>query len=222
MRLRTNAEGNLGGTIATMTLLVALLGGCGGSPPRDPEAAPTTLTSERTGAPTSTASRTTTAAPTTPAPTTASRNERGNIPKDVGERAAIIDTQGVLAEFFVDAITVGGDCTGSQSTPSENGQFITLTMRVKTYPALANSFPPVFSLTQSEVDILDRQGVRQNSSFTEASLHCLAPQDQLPYDIGPSQTASGHIVVDSQYPMGYLVLSVSGVQGGWEYSFGGP
>lgn len=203
---------------STVAILVVLLGACGESTPEEPGAAPTATES---GVRTS-ASVTTAAEETTSATTTATRNERGNIPKVIGERAAIVDSTGTLAEFFVDAISVGDDCTGSQSTASENGQFVTLTVRVQTYPALADSFPPIFSLTQSEIDILDPQGVRQNSAFTEASLDCLAPQDQLPYDIGPGQTASGRIVVDSQYPAGYLVVSLGGVQGGWEYSFGNP
>lgn len=156
-----------------------------------------------------------------PSPT-ASRSERGNVVKTLGEGAGVTANNGdALVEFSVNAIEIDPGCTSEYATPPENGHFIVLDVAMQTFPELADAteIASSYSLSPHDMKVVAPNGTTSNASLATGSAYmCLANGEQFPSSLGPAEKAQGKIVLDSEVPSGVLVIGNYGA-GGWEYSF---
>lgn len=147
-------------------------------------------------------------------------SDRGFLVKDIGQWAGIDSEGGALVDFRVIDIETDFTCTSEWSEASANGQFVSLSIEVETYAALADEMFGEFMLTEYDLAVFDESGTRENDSTGNAYM-CLADSDQLPSMIGPGQKATGMLVIDTAVESGviaYESYSLDG-SGGWEWSF---
>lgn len=148
-------------------------------------------------------------------------NERGNLVKEIGQLAGLANPERndeITAEFAITAIEPNFQCTSSYSDPPANGNYIAITFEVQTYPAMADSYWKEWYMSPYDLKIISSDGTRENDSIGN-SYSCLSDADSLPTSLGPSERATGKIVLDSAYESGSLVLTVPSIQGAWEWQF---
>lgn len=196
--------------------IAALLAACGSSNVDD-NAASTTKQSATSEPPTTE----TTAAPTSSeAPST---NERGNVPKQIGEVGGISSEGrgGVLdvLSFTFDSIEVGRECSSSQAVAPENGQFIFVTMTLTGGDKLE---VPGISLNPNGFYIVDTTtGARDSNSITAATYGCVDYTERLPDQVTRNTTVTGLVILDTAVPSGSgaIVWSPDGSGTGWEITY---
>lgn len=153
------------------------------------------------------------------------RSERGNLIKVIGQGAGVSSavSKDQLADFVINSITPDAVCTGEYAQPPVNGHFIVLDVSIKTYPALAEESWPVFDLNPYNMKIVAPNGTTSNADLATASTYgCLPDAELLPSNgIGPAESLTGKMVLDSEVAAGTLVVT-NGPVGGWEYEFGTP
>lgn len=240
---------------ATAATALALSACQSGAPESTAEQAPAPVTVTVTAAPTNaepdteTASQTQGAAEATPASPTSEEpseaatdaapaqesdadfaeptiNDRGNLVKVVGQLAGIRDEDGnALAQFTLTDIQSDFECTSEYSEPSENGHYLALTFDVETFKELADDeWFNTFTMNEMEFTVFDTDGKRENDSTGNAWM-CLADNDRLPSEIGPSEKVTGMVVLDTAIKEGSVVFSTYGSDGavhGWEWNFPQP
>lgn len=147
-------------------------------------------------------------------------SERGNLVKKVGQLAGMNagNPDDVIAEFKTTAIETDVKCTAEFAQPAQNGHYIAITMEVQTTPKLAEqSISKALYFTPGDFKVIGPDGTRENDSLGN-SFGCLPDAELLPGEIGPGETASGKIVLDSAYTEGVLVFSPM-LDSGWEWEF---
>jgi hypothetical protein len=126
-----------------------------------------------------------------------------------------------LVEFVLTDIEVDFTCTSDWAEEPQNGTFVALTFEVETFPELGNDeWFGSFSMSSYDFTVFSPDGTRENDSDGN-SFMCLDEGDELPYDMGPGEKASGKIVLDTAHPSGVIVYSTysTGGEAGWEWSY---
>lgn len=147
---------------------------------------------------------------------------RGTLVKEIGEIAGLRDNNGNdIMTFTLTRIEPDYTCTSPFAEPSLNGNFIALTFDVQTTPALADwinngGMPPDFNPHYFRV--IDVDGTRENDSVGNG-IYCPSDSELLPATIGPAETISGKIVLDSKYSEGIIIYSPPADGLGWEWVF---
>ena len=205
--------------LALIALTVLLLTGCStaqtdAAPPEVESAKPATVT------PVPVPPMTAEPAEESPTAEAAPTSERGNLIMQVGEGAGWTENGEPLADFVINSITVDPVCTEPYAEPAENGHLIALDLSVETYPALAESLYPTFSLNPYMMKVIAPNGTTSNAELgTMASFSCLPDTVLLPAEgVGPAEKMTGNIVIDSEVPTGTLLVTADG-SNWWEYEF---
>lgn len=148
-------------------------------------------------------------------------NERGNIPKELGQRAGFgsqdwDDPAGVT--FSLDKVEIDPPCANTYATPPENGHTLLLHFRVATgdnpeYAKTTGSVLNPFNFFEITNDGLSEQA-RAGTCATEQG-------EQLPYNYGPNQKYKGTIEIVVPEASGTLVLTLPQMAngGGWEWHY---
>lgn len=125
-----------------------------------------------------------------------SLSPRGFIPKELGEAGGLLDGDEPVVEFALTEIRWDYQC-GEYASRSENGSFVGLHFDVEVFPAWADQDYTLGSFSMSEFDFqaFTGDGNRINDVGGSAFM-CAESSDELPYDIGPGQSASGWIILD--------------------------
>ena len=160
--------------------------------------------------------------PTTDAPTTPETSERGNIPKDLGDEAVLVDGNGdEAARFKVTKIETGYQCTSDIADKSANGQFVAIWMDVRTTKAIDfdsddSGVVPYFNTVDWEV--VDKSGETENDSEGNGP-YCARDADALPVQIEKAMHVKGVVVLDTAVKHGHLVFIQDYMDSGWEWDF---
>lgn len=153
------------------------------------------------------------------------RSDRGNLIKEIGQGAGVydLDSKDPLATFVVNAIEVDPVCNAEYAAdyPPENGHLLALDVSIETFPELAESDWPTFSLNPYSMKIVAPNGTTSNAELsTMATYNCFDDSVMVPSaGLGPAEKATGKIVLDSEVPAGTLIITQGGTIG-WEYEFG--
>lgn len=160
--------------------------------------------------------------PPTDAP---SLSPRGNVVKQIGEDAGIIDGNGErLVNFVVNSISTNVVCTEESVQPAENGLFVAVDVSVQTSPAMAepDALISTFDMSPSMFSAISPRGISSNADpGTFASFTCLDDSALLPSSIGPGENAEGIVLLDLEYPSGVLVFEDFHTGGSWEWKYPG-
>lgn len=197
---------------AVLGMITLLAAGCGGGTSTQ---AKSTLTLPPSGSAADSSSS---------APAGASKNARGNIVKQIGEKASLTAKQGGDDEILaltVDSITPDFKCDGSYIQPPEHGHFVAVNLRVSTGPGLSEA-SPYTTIDSNNFTYIDPQGITHSSSDagSMASFSCLKDGEMFTQDaLGDSQQYVGTVVLDEPGNTGTLVFKFPGAEGGWEYNF---
>ncbi|WP_299166991.1 hypothetical protein [uncultured Arthrobacter sp.] len=148
---------------------------------------------------------------------------RGNLVKEIGESAGIIDGNGVrLVNFSVNSITSDVQCTEEFAEPAENGLFVALDVTVQTSPEMAapDAFITTFEMSPWMFSAISPEGISSNASpETFASFTCLDDSVLLPSSIGPGENAQGIVLLDVQHPSGILIFEDFYTDSAWEWTY---
>lgn len=147
-------------------------------------------------------------------------SSRGNVVKEIGEPAFVVDGDDVQVTFTLKSAEVDYKCTSGMSDPPQNGQFVAFEFSMDV-ESDSNVVP---TLSEYELSIVGPDGTLENDSEGNAWL-CAADSATLPSEVGVGQKANGIIVLDTQYPEGTLIISGEAFgfyddEGAWEYSYG--
>lgn len=142
--------------------------------------------------------------PTEPAP---ELNSRGNLALEIGEAATIVGESGdVMAEFTLTEIQQGIECTLDYADEPGNGEFVGLYFEVEIMEAAAAEQYFYFDISAYDMRILDADGRRENDSVGNSYL-CLDVSEELPWDLGPGESAEGWVVLDTSVESGSIIYS---------------
>lgn len=152
------------------------------------------------------------------------KSPRGNIIKQIGEKATVATEGGegdVLVEFVVTDIETNAECTNEYADEAANGNYIVLTFEVETMSELANQeFVTSWNFNPYDFQVFDADGKRENDS-TGNAYSCLSDAESLPFDIGAGQTVEGKVALDSAFEEGFIAYVPMAMGAGWEWEFGG-
>ncbi|RZS37114.1 hypothetical protein EV193_106352 [Herbihabitans rhizosphaerae] len=172
-------------------------------PPEPPEERPTTRP-----APT-----------TTTTPSRPNSNQRGNVPKRVGEQDSLSDRQGnVAATFTLTKIEKDARCTNRYASKPENGHFVVLTFEVNTSQQYSKQVTPSV-LSSYEMSVLGPDGVTETNVHTAPTYGCRTGRTA-PYDLAPASKYVFEVVLDVKNTTGilqYRPILMRG-EGGWEWT----
>ncbi|QWF76932.1 hypothetical protein [Amycolatopsis sp. CA-230715] len=136
-------------------------------------------------------------------------NERGNVPKKLGDEVAIGS-----AKFVVDKIDIDPKCGKYMPKRPAGKHSVVLHVRVTTGPDEAANRDLGAVLSPYGVKTIGSDGVTVNSMGGS----CADISGVLPPSIGPNQRAQGTVDVETTAPHGILILQGYG-ETGWEYSY---
>jgi hypothetical protein len=149
------------------------------------------------------------------------RNERGNIPVQVGEEAAIRasnEADGApMLTLEVEEIAIDPVCDDDSEVPPENGHYVALLLRASATP----EFDPrvVTSINDFDFHIIGSDGSTYEVA-TDAGRACFGPPRLLQnMRIGPGADYEGWMVLDAPVDSGALVYAPGGETNGWEWQF---
>lgn len=165
------------------------------------------------------------AASSTAAPSSAdaepARNERGNIPMQVGDAVPVVRSAAPgappLLTLTVDKIVVDAPCQEDFQDPPENGHFVALLMRATAAADFDPKTPASFTDTDFHVIGPDGNTV---PSVSDTAGDCIE-FERLIHNmrIGPDQEYVGWMVLDTPVTSGALVYAPGGATTGWEWQF---
>lgn len=143
---------------------------------------------------------------------------RGNVVKEAGQWAGLIYNGDTTVDFRFTAIEVDPECTGEYVQEPERGHFIALDVEVETYKELSNS-DGTFQLAGNYFKTIGADGITSIDGNTSASSYSCFPESAyLPGDLGPTEKATGKIVLDTSDTSGVLIYS-HGPGPGWEWGY---
>lgn len=163
-----------------------------------------------------TAERATTTRPPVTKPPVPGVNERGNLPKQFGERIALNGpgNSSVALYWSVNAFALDAPCPDTPTRP-DNGHFAFFEIEAETEPDMAGLAPDVLHSTISDTwSIIGPDGTTETNVTTGASMMCA---DSPP--LTPGNTYRYMLVLDTQHTEGTLVYRPD-EGAGWEWSFG--
>jgi len=148
-------------------------------------------------------------------------NERGNVPMEVGQEAAVRPSSGpdeppsltlTLEEVVVDAV-----CDDDSEVPPENGHYIAILLRATaTEDFDARLVNPI---ADYDFTVIGEDGDTY-PPVSEASRTCFGPPRQIQnMRIGPEYEYVGWMVLDVPVTSGTLVYEPGQVPYGWEWQF---
>lgn len=150
---------------------------------------------------------------------------RGNLVKQIGEPAGIIDGNGErLVDFVINSVSPNVQCTEELAEPAENGLFIAVDVSVRTSPAMTapDALVPSFDMYASLFRTISPEGISSNSDpGTLATLLCLDDAALLPNSIGPGENARGIVLLDVEHPSGTLIFEDLYTGSSWEWNYPG-
>lgn len=200
--------------IAVLAVAAACSGAPDGAPP-EPAGTRTTESTEEV-----TAEKTPTEAET-PTPEAPATSDRGFLVKQVGELGGLTDeiTGDWTVDFTVSNITVDFQCTNGFAEAPKNGHFVALEMQINTHPAWDSALYGDFMMNPYDFQVFDANNMRVNDPIG-SSYMCLDASQQVPNQIGPSQSVAGVMVFDVPTPTGVIAYSptIYGA-GGWEWAY---
>lgn len=147
---------------------------------------------------------------------------RGNIPKQIGEPAALTASSGGKAlEFSVTGIEPNAQCTSSYAETPENEMFVRVDIEATT--GTAEDMEELFysdSMMFNPYDwkFVDSSGRTANDIGSMATYMCLDTGESLPTDIGPGENVGGSLILDVTDSSGTLVYAPVYDSAGWEWA----
>lgn len=164
------------------------------------------------------------AASATAAPTTAagpSRTARGNVLKEIGATASLVDeTDTTILEFRVDGIRQGADCQAEGFTEEpQNGQFVAVDVVGKTAPV----YQPDANDTELlgggyNWSVVTADGVRHVVD-TGPAYTCAPSSRRSLENLTPGITVMGTVYLDAPADLSGAVVTLTSalLEGGWEW-----
>jgi hypothetical protein len=161
-------------------------------------------------------------APTTQSAASSKTNDRGNVPKAIGDTAAIggDSPENSAVRFKVTSIQPF-QCTREPDYGPGNGHVLAVTIAVETGKDMTQ---------QTEMDTLSfnaagwkgyaADGSRMNTVSSDKIYNCLDDRTVLlPDDIGPGEKATGIVLLDAPNLPGSLAFSFPAQGNGWEWEY---
>lgn len=150
------------------------------------------------------------------------RNERGNVPRQLGEpagvRASGVPGAPPVLAFTVEEIVVDPVCENEDKPV--NGRFVALDMEIVTTPDLDPRVPTSF--TEEQFRFIGPDGAPFEPEDSNAA-KCLDPKVYVPnMRFPPGVEYRGWLVLDVPAGSGSVVYTPDGATGGWEWQFQGP
>jgi hypothetical protein len=149
-------------------------------------------------------------------------NERGNIPKRVGDQALIITADGREAvRFTVTKIQPGFKCNSDYPDKSKNGQYVAIWMDITTTKAVkfdSDNDNDVSYFNTDDWQVIGPDGTTENDSSGNG-YSCAKDSEALPTQIEGAKHVKGVVVVDTKYKHGHLALIQDYSDSGWEWDF---
>lgn len=181
-----------------------------------------TSTSSSSSSSTSSAVPTTTAAPATTSAASPSKSVRGLVPKQLNETAGIssIDGQRLIVTLAVTEFEVDPSGCEAYTSPLPAGMHrIVVHMTITTDPTLATDpNMQTFDPSPWDFNIVGPDGITENKNIADGL--CYPISEQLGPDIGPAQTVTGVIELQSKNTTGILMFRPAATKpGGWEWAF---
>lgn len=199
--------------LAVVALLAPLLAACSAS---SPTPSPLTANPPAPAAPAASATPTPIASPAEPA-----KSARGNLIKEVGQKAGVVDPAGnTLIDFTVTAIEPDFKCTSKYADPAKHGHFLAISLDITTSSDW-NSDEAWMDFQSSAWSVISPEGKTENDSSGQGYM-CVDNSEAVPHQIGPGEHVEGKVILDTAYTSGAIVLKIPGQStGGWEWSFSG-
>lgn len=197
---------------------LAVVAGCSGTPAGPPPEPAGTRTTEATEDVTDAE---TPAEVETPTPEAPAKSDRGFLVKQVGELGGLTDeiTGDWTVDFTVTTITPDFQCTSGFAEAPKNGHFVALEMQINTHPAWDSALYGDFMMNPYDFQAFDANNMRVNDPIG-SSYMCLDASQQVPNQIGPSQSVTGVMVFDLPTPTGVIAYSPALYgPGGWEWAY---
>jgi hypothetical protein len=148
-------------------------------------------------------------------------NERGNIPKAIGEpaglRSSVEPGSPLVLTFSVLDLEVNPPCNSGFEQAPATGNYLGITMRVETTP----EYDPRSLRTFSEYDfrILGPDGVAVPDVIGNSET-CLSADELINNRrFGPGAVYEGKLILDMPVRAGTLVYAPAGEPNGWEWEF---
>jgi hypothetical protein len=152
----------------------------------------------------------------------ATKSERDNIIRTVGQGAGLSDKSGNQAvSFVVNKITLDPACTGKYPRPSENGHFLALDISAQGFQPLKDVFGSgTFSMYASNWKLIAANGTTYNGDLGSGpALGCLPDSEQLPDRVGIGEKVTGTLILDVPATEGTLVFKPTFADSGWEWQY---
>lgn len=160
--------------------------------------------------------------PTTEPPAAApAESARGFLVKQVGELGGLTDeiTGEWTVDFTVTNVTVDFQCTSEFAEAPKNGHFVALEIQINTHPAWDSALYGDFMMNPYDFQAFDASNMRVNDPVG-SSYMCLDASQQVPNQIGPSQSVTGVMVFDVPTPTGVIAYNPPLYSpGGWEWAY---
>jgi hypothetical protein len=150
------------------------------------------------------------------------KSPRGTIIKKIGEPAGICTDEScgtVSTTFTVDKIEPGVKCTEPYAPKPERGNFIAVTVTVKTTDKLTVQDGQMLGLGPYDFFVVGPDGITESAGA--GGYGCI--KEGLLFPTGPWSPASqytGVVMLDSKHKSGILTLRFqAATAGGWEWNF---
>lgn len=146
-------------------------------------------------------------------------NARGNLAQKVGETSVFGAATGQqFADLTADSIQTDFKCTGPDSQPSINGQFVAIKISVAAQANFADSGWPSLALSNMEFTAWNASG-EQLVDAVGNSAGCVPAADLIESPVEPGTKADGLVILDVPKGAGSAAFVVGGFEGsyGWEW-----
>lgn len=152
--------------------------------------------------------------------------ELGHVSKEFDEPAglSLAGSPGIHFQLTVRGVTPTQSCVGrGVDVEPVHGWFLVVDLTVSVPDAVVDlvdpGLPTFMPLGADVFTIIGPDGQVQPEALTQASWACLGDHELAAPFVGPGETVSGKVVLDSAHPSGELVYVPTGAQG-WAWEFG--
>lgn len=143
-------------------------------------------------------------------------DDAGNVVKGLGESAEILAPDGqVSASVTVTEVQVMSECPGEFAEAPENGSFVVVSVQAW-MSETGFAAEDLLLVGPAMWQVVADDGAASAELDTRAAWACFETSERLPNAIGPGETASGYLVLDSDVTTGRLVYSLA-PGGGWAW-----